>query len=263
MTEFRERRGIVTDIQRCSIQDGPGIRTTVFLKGCPLRCGWCSNPETQKIEPEEMLDARTGKAVTVGREMAVCEVLDVVRRDKPFYDGSNGGLTLSGGEALLQPAFSEGLLWAAKEEGIHTTLMTCGYAKFDAVWPVFEQCDLILFDIKGMDEEKHRAHTGVSPLPIHENLEKLLAKGKAVIVRVPVIPDHNDNKDALQAIVNYASSAGVSSIEFLPYHRLGESKYQRLHRKYPWKGISQVNAADLSKIVNRLDAPKGIKLIVN
>lgn len=263
MTEYKERRGIVSDIQRYSIQDGPGIRTTVFLKGCPLRCGWCSNPETQKLEPEPMINGESGKPITVGREMTVSEVMDLVGRDRPFYDGSNGGVTISGGEVLLQHEFAEGVLKAAKVEGIHTAIMTSGYAEFDLVWPVFEQSDLILFDIKGMNEEKHKQNTGVSSKRIHENLERLIARGKDVIVRVPVIPDHNDNREELQIIVNYAASVGVPSIEFLPYHRLGESKYEKLNREYPWKGVPLMHLDDLKHLVDTLEAPDGVKLIVN
>lgn len=261
MTESRVT-GIVADIQRYSIQDGPGIRTTVFLKGCPLRCGWCSNPETQRMEPELMINGETGKQITVGTEMTVEQVMDLVRRDRPFYDGSQGGVTLSGGEVLLQPEFAAGILRAAKEEGIHTAIMTSGYGEPSLAWQVFEQSDLILFDLKAMNEENHKKNTGVSLKPIHENLERLLTEGKRVIARVPVIPNHNDNREELQAIVNYASSLGVTLMEFLPYHRLGESKYQNLHREYPWKGVSLMHLDALRTLVDALQAPGKIKLCV-
>lgn len=254
--------GYVSNIQRYSIHDGPGIRTTVFLKGCPLRCGWCSNPETQKLLPEEITDVKLGKKVITGEEKTVEDVMKVVRRDKVFYDDSNGGVTLSGGEVLMQPEFARAILDAAHSEGIHTTIGTTGYANPETITMVTEAADLILYDLKGIDDEKHRNNTGVSNERILSNLSLLMDLERNVIVRIPVIPRHNATVEELQATIDFAVSLGIRKIEMLPYHRMGESKYSRLERNYEWHGVPTLTGAEIEELYNSLKAPENVALIM-
>lgn len=261
MKPSNEVKGIVYNIQRYSVHDGPGIRTIVFFKGCPLRCLWCSNPESQRFEPEYMIDTVNGGTVLVGKEMSVEEVMNEVLRDKVFYDGSGGGITLSGGEALAQPDFAAAIIDAALEKGIHTVVSTCGYSNFENAWKVVEKADLILFDIKGMDPHTHKKNTGVSNELILENLKLFLQKGKEVMVRVPLIPEHNANVEELQAILDFAGNNGIGSVEILPYHRLGESKYERLSRKYSLEGIKTQSNEEIKNMLSQVSVPQGVKMI--
>ena len=255
-------KGYISNIQRYSIHDGPGIRTTVFLKGCPLKCGWCSNPETQKLMPEEIMDLKLGKKVITGEEKSVEDIMKIVRRDKVFYEDSNGGVTLSGGEVLMQPVFARAILDAAHAEGIHTTIGTTGYAAPATFDQVAEAADLILFDLKGIDDEKHLRNTGVSNKLILENLKRAVSSDCNVIVRIPVIPQHNSTIEELQATIDYAVSAGIRKIEMLPYHRLGESKYKRLERKYEWEGVPLLSSEQIEEMESSLTAPGDVALIM-
>lgn len=261
MKPFSEIKGIVYNIQRYSVHDGPGIRTIIFFKGCPLRCLWCSNPESQKFEPEYMTDSVNGGNVLVGKEMSVDEVMHEALRDKVFYDGSGGGITLSGGEVLAQPDFAAAIIAAARDSGIHTVVSTCGYSSFENAWRVLENTDLILFDIKGINPYMHKNNTGVSNELIHNNLKLLIQKGKEVMVRVPLIPEHNANIEEIQAIFDFAENNGVSTVEILPYHRLGESKYERLSRKYFLEGIRTQSDEEIKKLLSQVSIPKSVKMI--
>lgn len=254
--------GIVTNIQRYSIYDGPGIRTTVFFKGCPLRCSWCSNPEMQNLEPELIVDVKTNSEIVTGEYMTVESVVNKVLRDKAFYTESEGGITLSGGEVLNQPEFARALLEEARAKGLHTAVETTGYAPFDVAWEVLKASDLILYDLKGMDEKKHVKNTGVSNIIIKENLEKLVGKGSDIIVRIPVIPKHNDTADELQEIIDFASGSGIKRIEMLPYHRLGEAKYERLSREYLWKGVKVLRDFELETLHKGIEIPRNVELII-
>lgn len=261
MKPFNEAKGIVYDIQRYSVHDGPGIRTIIFLKGCPLRCLWCSNPESQRFEPEYMADSVNGGTILVGKEMSVAEVMQEALRDKVFYEGSGGGITLSGGEALAQPDFAASIIAAACESGIHTVISTCGYFNFKESWKVLEKTDLILFDIKGINPNNHKKNTGVSNELIHENLKKLLQREKEVIIRVPLIPEHNASIEEVQAIFDFAENNGVSTVEILPYHRLGESKYEKLSRKYSLVGIKTQSDEEINKLLLQVSVPESVKII--
>jgi pyruvate formate lyase activating enzyme len=264
-------RGIVFDIKRFAVHDGPGIRTTVFLKGCPLRCDWCHNPESQLSKPvvaqfrrncigcRKCIEACPQHAITAGdegivlnralcqscgacadacvaealvlrgEEMTVEQVLTEVEKDRPFYENSGGGMTLSGGEPLFQPDFALALLRAAKAAGLHTCLDTSGHA----FWPVIEgmlpYVDVLLYDIKGVDPRRHQQRTGRSNRQILENLRHLTADGVCVNVRVPVVKDYNDDEQDMRELAGYLLSLDhVPAVELLPYHRLGEGKYESL-----------------------------------
>jgi pyruvate formate lyase activating enzyme len=269
------KTGIVFDIRRYSIHDGPGIRTTVFLKGCALSCWWCHNPESQASRPEVVLhEARCircgacvetcphgavawvdGVPVTdrskceacgtctrechaearevAGREMTIEQVLAVVERDRPFYDESGGGVTLSGGEPLLQPHFTAGLLAAAKRHGLTTVLDTSGHAPWESLERLRGDVDLFLYDLKLVDAVRHRRYTGVSNHRILANLRRLSELGHQIVLRMPVVPGITDDPENVQAVRDLATSLPrLARVDLLPYHRIGVGKYLRLDRTY-------------------------------
>ncbi len=226
-------RGRIFDIQRYSIHDGIGIRTIVFLKGCALRCRWCCNPESQSFEIETM--TINGKPKTYGRDVTVKEVMQTVRRDMPYYSRSDGGLTLSGGESLLQPEFAEALLHAGKALGVNTALESMGFAKYETIEKLLPYLDTYLMDIKHMDPKKHEAWCGRENTLMLENAGRIARSGQTkLIIRVPVVPGFNDTEAELLSIARYADSLpGVEEIDILPYHNFGEGKYTGLGRDYP------------------------------
>lgn len=224
--------GRIFDIQRFSIHDGNGIRTIIFLKGCALRCRWCCNPESQRFEKETMMVA--GQPKTMGRDVTVHELMEIVEKDRVYYRRSGGGMTLSGGESLCQPAFAKALLTAARARGIHTAMESMGYAAASVIGEILPYLDQYLLDIKHMNGAKHKAYTGKSNEIMLENA-KIIAKFKKteLSIRIPVIPTFNDTKEEIGAIAAYAASlAGVRRIHLLPYHRLGQDKYEGLGRAY-------------------------------
>lgn len=276
-----KQTGTVFDLQRFSINDGPGIRTIVFLKGCDLRCAWCSNPESQKYEPEllfrsvfcihclQCVDAcnydaigpkyenwvdrkkctNCGDCVMVcpssaliikGKSMTVEEVIKVAKKDDSYYRNSGGGLTLSGGEALLQPDFSRELLKAAHAQGWNTAMETEGYVDEEVIRDVIPHVDYVLFDIKSIDPKKHRAYTGVDNELILKNAV-IVQEITNMIVRVPVIPNFNSKVEEIQAIAEFVATKlpNVKELHILPYHNYGESKYEALGRKYPLHGVKK------------------------
>ena len=273
-------KGFVTNIQRFSIHDGPGIRTTVFMKGCNLRCFWCHNPETLAAEPELQLFldrcigcgecfqrcpqhahvledeerrflrelcegcgicAETCYAeglVLVGDEMTVDEVVDQVLRDKPFYETSDGGVTLSGGEPLLQPAFSYAILERCRAEEVHTAIETAANFSWERVAAILPVTDLVMMDIKLMDSARHRECTGVPNERILENAHKLGEQPIPLIVRTPIVPGVNDNPDDVAAIAQFAATLpNLLYYELLPFHPMATSKYTSLDLDYGAKGL--------------------------
>ena len=228
--------GVVFNIQKFCVNDGPGIRTTVFLRGCPLRCLWCHNPESQEAGVSEGSGtpgdgALKGGASEGGRWMDSGEVLAEVMKDRLFYESSGGGLTLSGGEPLFQFSFALALLREAKEKGIHTALETCGYAAEDRIRRIAGYTDLFLYDCKETDPGRHKSCTGVDNILILNNLRVLNEMNKKVILRCPVIPGYNDRPDHFAGIADLANRYGnIRRIELEPYHSLGENKYVSLGR---------------------------------
>lgn len=235
MHNIYDVRGRIFDIQKFSVHDGPGIRTIVFLKGCYLRCKWCCNPESQNYKIEEMTMA--GKTTTVGRDVTVGEVIPEVLKDRVYYRRSGGGLTLSGGETLMQIDFAEALLHAAKENGINTAIESTAFAPFENIERILPYLDYYLMDIKHMNPEKHKKFTTQSNEIILKNAPKI-AERVNLTVRVPVIPTFNDTEQEISDIASFAKTLpGVKEIHLLPYHRLGQDKYSGLGREYELSDI--------------------------
>ena len=230
--DYLNTKGRIFDIQRYSIHDGPGIRTIVFLKGCVLRCRWCCNPESQSFDIETMVVQ--GKEKVIGRDVTVEEVMETVMKDSNYYRKSGGGLTLSGGESLCQPEFAECMLRAAKARGLNTAMESMGCAPYQVIEKILPHLDTYLMDIKHTNPEKHKQFTGRSNELMLENARKIAeSKMTNLVIRVPVIPTFNDSPEEIAAIAQFADKlTGVNKIHLLPYHRLGQDKYDGLGRKY-------------------------------
>jgi len=237
MNQSSAIRGTIFDIKKFAIHDGAGIRTTVFFKGCPLDCGWCHNPESRSraIETMAILDRRAGngqdptsREEVVGREVTVAETMEEIEKDRVFYDQSGGGVTLSGGEPTLQPVFAAALLRACRAADITTILDTSGFAPSAPFAEVAGLADHILYDLKLMDDRKHREYTGVSNELILDNLLDLSERQRPVTVRVPLIPGITDTEDNLDSMIEFLTSLeNVSRVSLLSYNKLAEDKRER------------------------------------
>lgn len=251
-------RGRIFDIQRFSTHDGPGIRTIVFLKGCALRCRWCCNPESQSYEIETML--QNGKPKIMGRDVTVEEVLKEVLQDRPYYNRSGGGVTLSGGESLLQPDFAVALLQACKDNGINTAIETTGFANADVIKRFLPYLDTVLMDIKHINSDKHKEFTGQPNDRILENAKLIASEANKLIIRVPVIPTFNDTVDEIADIAAFtASLPNVNEIHLLPYHNMGRDKYTGLGRDY---GMGDLKSPtnELMEVLNQTAEQFGLKV---
>jgi len=277
VTSMSDCSGLVFDVKHYAVHDGPGLRTTVFLKGCPLRCEWCHSPESQSPAPEVMVDTDRcigcGACVSscprgaisepghidraacdgcgvcaescyaealelIGRRMTVADVLAEVERDRLLIEVSGGGVTLSGGEPAAQPEFAEALMRSLKERGYHTALDTSGQCDWDTLRGLLDHVDLVLYDVKHMDQESHLRYTGVSNELIMGNLERTLGLGKRVWIRVPLIPGVNDDDAHLRRMGEHLCTLGAESVQVLPYHVLGVPKYEGLGRVYGLGGLA-------------------------
>ncbi len=229
--------GIIFNISRFCTDDGPGIRTTVFLKGCPLSCAWCHNPESQNLLPETANDG------TIYGEKATAEyVINEILKDKVFYEKSGGGVTLSGGEPLFQPKFAAEILKKAKENGISTALETCGYADSNTFLSCIENTDFVMFDIKAVNQKNHKRWTGVSNEKILQNLSLLDKSRKPYILRLPIIPTANDTDRHFEEVAKiYKSLKNCKGFEVMPYHTLGNYKYDALNREYTLLSIEDAD----------------------
>jgi pyruvate formate lyase activating enzyme len=293
---MKMKTGIVFDIQRYSVHDGPGIRTVVFLKGCPLRCRWCSNPESQQAEselaingslclccgqcitacPQKALSAGAhqpeldkslcngcglcqqvcaGKALKLfGEEKTVEEVLEVVNKDRPFYRRSGGGMTLSGGEPAMQPQFAAELLREAGRTGLNTNVETCGYAPWDSLWSLLRESDLVYYDLKHVNDKKHKEHTGTSNKIILENLLRLSEKKRPLVVRIPLIPGFNNDDVSIGQIASFIKElAHVDRLGLLPYHAYGKGKYAMLGREYLLPDVKPPSEEEVARAKKQLE----------
>ena len=297
------KEGIVFDIQRFSVHDGPGIRTLVFLKGCSLKCEWCANPESQAAAPELLFDPASCIAcenclilcthgalhkqgerilfekercigcgacaekcyaearVLKGQKMTVEAVVAEVLKDEAFYTDSGGGVTLSGGEPLDQPGFSECILKACKNLALHTAVETAGHVPWSGFERIIPFTDLFLFDIKHTDPDKLKEFTKGDAARILQNLKKLVMSAKQIIVRTPVIPGFNDSPEEIQTIARLVKSLGIQELHMLPYHRYGQSKYRLMGRKYVFQGPQQVAAERMLALQNTASR-EGLKVKV-
>ncbi|MDR0298353.1 MAG: glycyl-radical enzyme activating protein [Streptococcaceae bacterium] len=236
----------VFNVQKFSIHDGPGIRTVIFFKGCPLRCFWCANPESQNKFPEKMRDDLSKLGfVTVGENKSYDELIDEVMKDALFYEESGGGVTVSGGEVLMQAAFATELLRRLKEKGIHTAAETTGFAKPAVFADFLAQVDYLFFDVKHWDAAQHRRGTGADLQVILENLKMALSSGVEMWPRIPVIPGFNDGLENARGFAKLFHEIGVTRVELLPFHQFGEKKYELLGRDYRLKDEKQFQTTDL------------------
>lgn len=288
--------GIVYNIQRLSTEDGPGIRTTVFFKGCPLRCLWCSNPESQSLTPQVLIfgklctncgqcvphcpqgaivDMCNDKGTFKGRDLSLCtecgqcvpycsfkareisgktltveEVMKEVRKDEAFYRNSGGGVTFGGGECTLQGTFLLGLMDACIQDCLHICVDTCGYCNEDLFRKVMDRADMFLYDLKHMDSETHKELTGVSNTLILRNLSTLLSEHpEKAVVRMPLMPGLNDGEENIKAMADFLLPFGCSSVEVMPCHSFGYSKYEACGRPIP--GMAQYTPEALDSVLKR------------
>lgn len=294
-----ERKALIFNVQKYNMYDGPGVRTIVFFKGCPLRCKWCSNPEglerkyqvmfksslctdcgacvsvcpvgihtvsneTFKHEVSRNIDCIGCRKCTdacpeaalsiAGETKTISELFEIVEEDRMFYEMSGGGVTLGGGEVLMQPEAATNLLMVCKKEGINTAIETSGYAKLEALLQVAEFTDLFLFDIKHLDSERHFELTGVRNELILKNLQELLSRRHNVQIRMPLLKGINDSQDEIDQVINflmpYRDYKNFKGIDLLPYHKFGVNKYNQLGKDYPITGDPSLNSDDLQRIEN-------------
>ena len=245
---YSDVKGRIFNIQRFSVHDGPGIRTIIFLKGCFLRCKWCCNPESQEYKIQTMIS--NGKEKIVGQDITVGKIIETVKRDMPYYRRSGGGITLSGGECLCQPRFTEALLRECKENGINTAIETTGFAEYSVIEKILPYVDTVLMDIKHIDSQKHKEYTSQPNEQILENARKISENAKELIIRVPVIPGFNDSENEIKAIAEFARSLkGVKRLHLLPYHNFGADKYKGLDRKYDMNEIKPPEKEQMNKLL--------------
>ncbi|MHB8063226.1 MAG: glycyl-radical enzyme activating protein [Ruminiclostridium sp.] len=286
-------RGLVFNIQRFSLDDGPGIRTTIFLKGCTLRCEWCHNPESINTDQEiqffhqnctgcgnciNLCSQKAHKAVgrdilflrnlcekcgecvpgcyfkalkIAGEKTSVDELLVEIIKDRAFYETSGGGITLSGGEPLLQSAFVKGVLEECKKLKIHTIVDTAGNVPWSNFEDVLSSVDLFLYDIKLFDEKTHISATGASNKTIIKNLENLVKAKANIWVRVPIIPNINDNEQEIINIAEFVRKfGGISQVRLLRYHNMGEYKYKTLGIQNEYSSDKVLTDIDMNKFAN-------------
>jgi pyruvate formate lyase activating enzyme len=274
--------GLIFNLQRFSVHDGPGLRTTVFMKGCPLACSWCHNPESQKLSPafvrlshrcmrcgrctdDELasptvagktecdVDAcPTGALQMIGERVDAHALVQRVLRDRVFFDESHGGVTVSGGEPLVQAPFVIDVLKRLRVEGVHTALDTCGFAPWEHLRAAAEHADLVLYDLKLMDSQRHEAATGVSNERILANLRALAAVHANIWVRFPVVPAVNDDDANIEATADFICSLRPAPrISLLPYHPTGEAKFARLGKHYSLRGTATPAPQQLDAIAGR------------
>jgi pyruvate formate lyase activating enzyme len=245
-------QALIFDIKRDSTEDGPGIRTTVFFKGCPMSCVWCHNPEGIEKNSE-----RDDNGNTIGYWIGLEELLYRVHQDKPFYRSSNGGVTLSGGEPTQQMAFAHRFLKALKRESIHTAIETCGLFNYKHFCSkLLPWLDLIYFDLKLIDDFQSRRFTGCSNGLILENFSRLIHKAKIpVIPRIPLVPGITDSSSNLSGLANYLSSQGITTCTLLPYNPLWHDKLKRLGKKSAYQHTRFMTAEERTLSLNTFCNP--------
>lgn len=268
-------KAIIFNIQRYSLHDGGGIRTVVFFKGCTLRCPWCSNPESQNFNPEVMRKKSlctkccspsiyecstnpdgcpTGALEVVGKEYTTLEVIEEVKKDTVFYETTDGGVTLSGGEPLAQGTFVIELLKELYKLGINTAIETTGMVSFDIINEVSEYVDTFLWDFKIMDPKKATDIIHADVELMKSNFEKLMKKSVKVIPRIPLIPGYTSDLKNIEEITAFVSSFGIKEVHILPFHQYGSSKYRALERSYQLKALKPLAEDEINNIKNLIES---------
>lgn len=256
---MKNLQATIFNIMKYSIHDGPGIRTTVFFKGCPLRCQWCHNPESISPEPQELfyenkcvhcgrcdegLPCLSGARETVGYTITANELMEKLRRDNIFYEQSGGGVTFSGGEPFYQREFLIEMLKRCKDELIHTAVDTSGFTRTEFITEAAKYAGLFLYDIKFASSDKHEKYTGVPNTVILENLRTISGMTK-IFVRIPVIPGINDDKEEMTKICLAIKGLAIDEVNLLPYHNIQTEKYKRLGQEYLLNDVPSGDTADL------------------
>jgi pyruvate formate lyase activating enzyme len=247
---------LIFDIRRYTIHDGPGIRTTVFFKGCPLRCQWCHNPESQEASVElvavkRILDGKEFETkLAVGSWQLAVEVINEIEKDEVFYMESGGGVTFSGGEPLMQADALAELLKLCKVKGFHTAIDTCGHAEPAAVKKIMPLADLWLFDLKLMNDLVHIEFTGVSNELALKNLEMLAREGKEIIIRFPLVPGITDGHENLEEIASLMKNLGLERVDILPYHAIAKEKYRRMGKTNLLENLKEPDAEAVEQVVD-------------
>jgi len=259
----------IFDIKRFAVHDGPGIRTTVFLKGCPLRCWWCHNPESQEkvpvtVDVERKVNGSSipGKKV-YGEQVEVEQLVETLVKDAHFYEESGGGVTFSGGEPLMQAEGLESLLRACKVHGFHTTVDTSGFANREQFEQILDVTDLFLYDLKNMDPILHKKYTGVDVGPILSNADFLLENGANMVFRIPVIPGINTSSEELTRMIQFLKERAeqVTEVHLLPYHRIAENKYRRLQMKQSLADVSEPDEQFMRQLKREFEKT-GLEVII-
>jgi pyruvate formate lyase activating enzyme len=253
--------GIIFDLKRFAVHDGPGIRTTVFFKGCLAHCWWCHNPESQSSEIQSVTkkskldDMIFEEKETVGRSITVDELFTEINKDAIYFDESGGGVTFSGGEPLMQPEFLQSILKLCKEANIHTTLDTTGYCSPEIMKSIFKYVDLFLYDLKIIDDKMHQKYTGLSNNQILQNLKFLQSKKKNIIIRFPVIPAVTDTEDNINQIIGFLqANNGIHEINILPFHRIANHKYVRFQIENKMNKTTEPSKAEIENIKDRFES---------
>jgi pyruvate formate lyase activating enzyme len=240
--------GLIFSVKRYSIHDGPGIRVTFFMKGCPLSCWWCHNPEGISPDRETIVQTRRvgekefSDNEEVGKYYSVNDILEILEKDRIFLQQSDGGVTFSGGEPMMQHEFLLDALKTCKAQGYHTAVDTSGFAAPENFIAIIPFTDLFLFDLKHLDAARHLEFTGASNIGILDNLDMLVKSGKELMIRIPVIPAKNDDMENLTAVRELIISLkceNLRKINLLPFHRIGKSKYRRFNLPYRMNDTEQ------------------------
>lgn len=285
-------KGLIFNIQKFSIHDGPGIRTTIFLKGCPLRCKWCANPESQSANVQILWDQKkcvhclqcvkscmyqaiscrkgeihideelcqgclncvsTCLQSALSNEGETKEIEEIVRialQDKDFYEESGGGITISGGEGMSQPDFLKELVKELKKHNLHLAIETTGYIPKETFHELAPLFDLLLFDVKHYDTNRHFEGTGVHNEQIINNLKWAFHQGLEILPRIPVIPSFNNSIQDAAGLASLLTEIGLKKVQLLPFHQFGERKYEMMHKEYAYKNVKALQKEDLTEYQN-------------
>ncbi|BDD02959.1 glycyl-radical enzyme activating protein [Aureibacter tunicatorum] len=249
-------KGKIFNIKKYAVNDGPGIRQTIFFQGCPLSCWWCHNPESQSLIPQNNNYKKCW-------DVSVDDLLDSVEKERIFFDDSNGGVTCSGGEPLLQAKFVSEFLSQCKARELHTCIDTSGHASLANLKLVLPHTDMFLYDLKSLDEKKHKKYTGVGIQRIVDNLDCIISQNKAINLRIPIIPQVNDSYQDIQYFIKFIKDRpALSKIDLLAFHRLGKHKYEKLGMEYKADIFHEPEHLDMKSIA-KLFVDSGINCSIN